>query len=51
MHVATWGQFLALYEPLVLQFRLQTGTAGCDAADLKQIVLQAVTELRLQWLE
>jgi RNA polymerase sigma factor (sigma-70 family) len=39
-----WGQFVALYGPLVYQFSRKQRLQDADAADLTQIVLQAVGE-------
>jgi RNA polymerase sigma-70 factor (ECF subfamily) len=39
-----WGQFVALYGPLIYQFARKQGLQDADAADLTQIVLQAVIE-------
>src|SRR5262249_21150791 len=41
---AAWQQFAALYEPLIYQFARKRGLQDADAADLTQIVLQAVSE-------
>jgi RNA polymerase sigma factor (sigma-70 family) len=40
---AAWQQFAALYEPLSYQFARKRGLQDADAADLTQIVLQAVS--------
>jgi len=37
-----WVQFVALYGPLIYQFARRQGLQDADAADLTQIVLQAV---------
>ena len=39
-----WGQFVALYGPLIYQFARKQGLQDADAADLTQIVLQAVID-------
>jgi RNA polymerase sigma-70 factor (ECF subfamily) len=39
-----WGQFVALYGPMIYQFVRKQGLQEADAADLTQIVLQAVTD-------
>jgi hypothetical protein len=39
-----WGQFVALYGPLIYQFARKQGLQDADAADLTQIVLQAVLD-------
>jgi RNA polymerase sigma-70 factor (ECF subfamily) len=39
-----WRQFVALYGPLVYQFARQRRLQDADAADLTQIVLQAVAD-------
>jgi RNA polymerase sigma-70 factor (ECF subfamily) len=39
-----WGQFVALYGPLIYQFARRQGLQDADAADLTQIVLQAVID-------
>ena len=39
-----WGQFVALYGPMIYQFARKQGLQDADAADLTQIVLQAVID-------
>ena len=39
-----WGEFVALYGPLIYQFARKQGLQDADAADLTQIVLQAVID-------
>jgi RNA polymerase sigma factor (sigma-70 family) len=39
-----WKQFVALYGPLVYRFARKRGLQDADAADLSQIVLQAVID-------
>ena len=39
-----WGQFVALYGPLIYQFARKQGLQDADASDLTQIVLQAVSD-------
>jgi RNA polymerase sigma-70 factor (ECF subfamily) len=39
-----WAQFVALYGPLIYQFARKQGLQDADAADLTQIVLQAVID-------
>jgi RNA polymerase sigma-70 factor (ECF subfamily) len=39
-----WGQFVALYGPLIFQFARKQGPQDADAADLTQIVLQAAID-------
>ncbi len=39
-----WEQFVALYGPLIYQFARKQGLQDADAADLTQVVLQAVID-------
>jgi RNA polymerase sigma factor (sigma-70 family) len=39
-----WGQFVALYGPLVYQFARRRGLQDADAADVTQIVFHAVSQ-------
>lgn len=39
-----WGQFVALYGPLIYRFARKQGLQDADASDLTQIVLQAVID-------
>src|SRR5262245_33915766 len=41
-----WGQFVDLYAPLVYKFARRRGLQDADAADLTQVVLQAVARAR-----